>query len=80
MDLEKKPVVSNVGAWAMNVISSVGIIMVNKQLMSPGGYGFSFGTLALSFSVDLSLVLVLRIGNRTLGVRFDLLFGEKNWR
>lgn len=43
MDLEKKPVVSDVGAWAMNVVSSVGIIMANKQLMSPNGYGFSFG-------------------------------------
>ncbi|RRT46844.1 hypothetical protein B296_00054165 [Ensete ventricosum] len=45
MDLEKKPVVSDVGAWAMNVVSSVGIIMANKQLMSPNGYAFGFGTL-----------------------------------
>eukprot|EP00475_Leptophrys_vorax_P012853 TRINITY_DN19223_c0_g1_i1.p1 TRINITY_DN19223_c0_g1~~TRINITY_DN19223_c0_g1_i1.p1 ORF type:complete len:356 (+),score=40.86 TRINITY_DN19223_c0_g1_i1:151-1218(+) len=32
--------VSAVGAWAMNVVSSVGIIMVNKQVMS--GYGFTY--------------------------------------
>lgn len=35
--------VSDMGAWGMNVVSSVGIIMANKQLMSSGGYGFSFG-------------------------------------
>lgn len=35
--------VSDVGAWAMNVISSVGIIMANKQLMSSTGYAFGFG-------------------------------------
>jgi hypothetical protein len=33
--------VSDSGAWAMNVISSVGIIMANKQVMS--GYKFHFG-------------------------------------
>nr|ADJ67172.1 transporter-related protein [Jatropha curcas] len=38
----KKSAVSDVGAWAMNVISSVGIIMANKQLMSSSGYAFSF--------------------------------------
>jgi len=43
METEKKPAVSNSGAWAMNVVSSVGIIMVNKQLMSPAGYAFVFG-------------------------------------
>lgn len=43
MEGEKKPAVSDVGAWAMNIISSVGIIMANKQLMSSGGYGFTFG-------------------------------------
>lgn len=35
--------VSDVGAWGMNVVSSVGIIMANKQLMSPAGYAFCFG-------------------------------------
>jgi hypothetical protein len=45
MEVEKKPpMVSDVGAWAMNVVSSVGIIMANKQLMSAAGYAFSFGT------------------------------------
>eukprot|EP00270_Netrium_digitus_P019920 TRINITY_DN8004_c0_g1_i3.p1 TRINITY_DN8004_c0_g1~~TRINITY_DN8004_c0_g1_i3.p1 ORF type:complete len:377 (-),score=95.34 TRINITY_DN8004_c0_g1_i3:174-1304(-) len=34
--------VSAVGAWGMNVVSSVGIIMINKQLMS--GYDFKFPT------------------------------------
>ncbi|KAG0463520.1 hypothetical protein HPP92_019068 [Vanilla planifolia] len=42
---EKKPsAVSDVGAWAMNIVSSVGIIIANKQLMSPAGYAFSFAT------------------------------------
>ncbi|CAM0906465.1 unnamed protein product [Alopecurus aequalis] len=45
MEAEKKPpVVSDLGAWGMNVVSSVGIIMANKQLMSSSGYAFSFGT------------------------------------
>lgn len=39
----KKSGVSDVGAWAMNVVSSVGIIMANKQLMSSTGYAFAFG-------------------------------------
>lgn len=45
MEGEKKSsaAVSDVGAWAMNVISSVGIIMANKQLMSSNGYAFRFG-------------------------------------
>lgn len=50
MDIEKKPVVSDVGAWGMNVVSSVGIIMANKQLMSPNGYAFCFGKLFRSVS------------------------------
>lgn len=43
---ERKSVsaVSDMGAWAMNVISSVGIIMANKQLMSSSGFAFSFGS------------------------------------
>lgn len=44
MEAEKKAsVVSDMGAWAMNVVSSVGIIMANKQLMSSSGYAFGFG-------------------------------------
>ena len=39
--------VSDVGAWGMNIVSSVGIIMANKQLMSSSGFGFSFGTFAI---------------------------------
>lgn len=46
---KKAPAVSDVGAWAMNVISSVGIIMANKQLMSPNGYAFSFATTLTGF-------------------------------
>ncbi|KAH7653898.1 solute carrier family 35 member E3 protein [Dioscorea alata] len=49
MESEKKPLVSNGGAWAMNVVSSVGIIMVNKQLMSSSGYAFSFATTLTGF-------------------------------
>ena len=47
MESEKKQSssVSDVGAWGMNIVSSVGIIMANKQLMSSSGFGFSFGTL-----------------------------------
>jgi hypothetical protein len=51
---KKKPVVSDVGAWAMNVVSSVGIIMANKQLMSAAGYAFSFGTVPASSSLPSS--------------------------
>lgn len=39
----KKSSVSDAGAWGMNVVSSVGLIMANKQLMSPNGLGFGFG-------------------------------------
>jgi hypothetical protein len=46
--------VSDVGAWAMNVVSSVGIIMANKQLMSAAGYAFSFGTVPASSSLPSS--------------------------
>ncbi|KAK3427400.1 hypothetical protein EUGRSUZ_F03638 [Eucalyptus grandis] len=50
MESEKKSsAVSDVGAWAMNVVSSVGIIMANKQLMSSSGYGFSFATTLTGF-------------------------------
>ena len=45
MASEKKTSLSNVGVWAMKVISSVGIIMVNKQRMS--GYNFRFGMFEL---------------------------------
>jgi hypothetical protein len=50
----KKSAVSDVGAWAMNVISSVGIIMANKQLMSSSGYAFSFGIVYYLYSISRS--------------------------
>jgi len=54
MEAEKKPpAVSDVGAWAMNVVSSVGIIMANKQLMSSSGYAFAFGTPLRACSIPL---------------------------
>nr|GEX44577.1 UDP-rhamnose/UDP-galactose transporter 2-like [Tanacetum cinerariifolium] len=50
MESEKRASpVSDVGAWAMNVISSVGIIMANKQLMSANGYSFTFATTLTGF-------------------------------
>jgi len=64
MDLEKKPVVSDVGAWAMNVVSSVGIIMANKQLMSPNGYAFCFATTLTGFHFTMT-ALVGWISNAT---------------
>ncbi|XP_024367862.1 UDP-rhamnose/UDP-galactose transporter 1 isoform X2 [Physcomitrium patens] len=46
---EEKKAVSDVGAWAMNIISSVGIIMANKQVMSKAGYDFRFATTLTAF-------------------------------
>lgn len=57
MDSEKKPRVSDSGAWGMNVVSSVGIIMANKQLMSPGGYGFSFATTLTGFHFSVTALV-----------------------
>lgn len=34
-------------SWMFNVVTSVGIILVNKALMAK--YGFSFGRLLMSF-------------------------------
>ncbi|KAL9144245.1 hypothetical protein ABFS82_14G284700 [Erythranthe guttata] len=56
--------VSDVGAWAMNVISSVGIIMANKQLMSSGGYAFTFATTLTGFHFAVT-ALVGMISNAT---------------
>ncbi|XP_074378221.1 UDP-rhamnose/UDP-galactose transporter 3-like [Apium graveolens] len=45
MEVEKEQSgLSDAGAWALNVISSVGVIMANKKLMSSHGYAFSFAT------------------------------------
>ncbi|KAL1547132.1 UDP-rhamnose/UDP-galactose transporter 2 [Salvia divinorum] len=65
MEAEKKPsAVSDVGAWAMNVISSVGIIMANKQLMSANGYAFSFATTLTGFHFAVTALVGL-ISNAT---------------
>ncbi|KAL6578220.1 UDP-rhamnose/UDP-galactose transporter 3 [Orobanche minor] len=67
MEGEKKspsPAVSDVGAWAMNVISSVGIIMANKQLMSSNGYAFTFATTLTGFHFAVT-ALVGMISNAT---------------
>ena len=35
--------VVDLGVWSLNISTSVGIIMINKQLMGATGYGFNFG-------------------------------------
>lgn len=83
MEAEKKtPAVSDVGAWAMNVVSSVSLIMANKQLMSSSGYAFAFGTPLLFSSLlprgtraDLESGSASRLGGiRGSGVAFDSSF------
>ncbi|XP_022743878.1 UDP-rhamnose/UDP-galactose transporter 2-like isoform X1 [Durio zibethinus] len=66
MGTEKKQssAVSDVGAWAMNVVSSVGIIMVNKQLMSPSGYAFVFATTLTGFHFSMTALVGL-VSNAT---------------
>ncbi|XP_044511786.1 UDP-rhamnose/UDP-galactose transporter 2-like [Mangifera indica] len=65
MESERKPsAVSDVGAWAMNVISSVGIIMANKQLMSSSGYAFSFATTLTGFHFTVTALVGL-VSNAT---------------
>ncbi|KAA8535903.1 hypothetical protein F0562_028381 [Nyssa sinensis] len=65
MEKEKNlSAVSDVGAWAMNVISSVGIIMANKQLMSPAGYAFCFATSLTGFHFSMT-ALVGSVSNAT---------------
>lgn len=59
MESEKKSAaISNVGAWAMNVVSSVGIIMANKQLMSNNGYAFGFGQFSPLFNLKTTNMLI----------------------
>ncbi|KAJ9186258.1 hypothetical protein P3X46_001856 [Hevea brasiliensis] len=60
----KKSAVSDVGAWAMNVISSVGIIMANKQLMSSSGFAFSFATTLTGFHFAVTALVGL-VSNAT---------------
>lgn len=64
MENEKKSSVSDVGAWAMNIISSVGIIMANKQLMSANGYAFSFATTLTGFHFAVTALVGL-VSNAT---------------
>ncbi|KAG2697921.1 hypothetical protein I3843_07G127000 [Carya illinoinensis] len=65
MESEKKlSAVSDVGAWAMNVISSVGIIMANKQLMSANGYAFCFATTLTGFHFAVTALVGL-VSNAT---------------
>lgn len=64
MESDKKSSVSDVGAWAMNVISSVGIIMANKQLMSASGYAFSFATTLTGFHFAVTALVGL-VSNAT---------------
>ncbi|KAL9273593.1 UDP-rhamnose/UDP-galactose transporter 2-like protein [Drosera capensis] len=65
MENEKKSSsVSDVGAWAMNVISSVGLIMANKQLMSAHGYAFTFATTLTGFHFTVTALVGL-VSNAT---------------
>ncbi|XP_072978748.1 UDP-rhamnose/UDP-galactose transporter 2-like [Typha angustifolia] len=61
---KKKSPVSDVGAWGMNVVSSVGLIMTNKQLMSPAGYAFSFATTLTGFHFSVTALVGL-VSNAT---------------
>ncbi|XP_019413794.1 PREDICTED: UDP-galactose transporter 2-like isoform X1 [Lupinus angustifolius] len=65
MENQKKvSAISDVGAWGMNIVSSVGIIMANKQLMSNGGYGFSFATTLTGFHFAVTALVGL-VSNAT---------------
>ncbi|XP_062022847.1 UDP-rhamnose/UDP-galactose transporter 3-like [Rosa rugosa] len=57
MEKEKKSPVSDVGAWGMNIVSSVGIIMANKQLMSPAGFAFGFATTLTGFHFSVTALV-----------------------
>ncbi|XP_023902946.2 UDP-rhamnose/UDP-galactose transporter 2 [Quercus suber] len=63
MEERKSPsvnvVVSDLGAWGMNIISSVGIIMANKQLMSPSGFAFAFATTLTGFHFSVTALVGL---------------------
>ncbi|PNX71074.1 UDP-galactose transporter 2-like protein, partial [Trifolium pratense] len=65
MESEKKTSpISNFGAWGMNVVSSVGIIMANKQLMSNNGYAFTFATTLTGFHFAVTALVGL-VSNAT---------------
>ncbi|XP_038900345.1 UDP-rhamnose/UDP-galactose transporter 3-like [Benincasa hispida] len=57
MEERKSSSVSDVGAWSMNIISSVGIIMANKQLMSQTGFAFSFATTLTGFHFSVTALI-----------------------
>ncbi|KAG6651457.1 UDP-rhamnose/UDP-galactose transporter 3-like [Carya illinoinensis] len=60
MEKERKSstvAVSDVGAWAMNIISSVGIIMANKQLLSSSGFAFTFATILTGFHFSVTALV-----------------------
>lgn len=44
-----KKTAADAGAWMFNVVTSVGIIIVNKALMATYGYSFGNQPLSLSF-------------------------------
>lgn len=56
-EAKKGDLLSDVGAWAMNITSSVGIIMANKQVMSDKGYGFRFATTLTAFHFTLTALV-----------------------
>ncbi|KNA20980.1 hypothetical protein SOVF_047570 [Spinacia oleracea] len=65
MEAEKKAsAVSDVGAWAMNIVSSVALIMANKQLMSNSGYAFTFATTLTGFHFTVTALVGL-VSNAT---------------
>ncbi|XVF67081.1 hypothetical protein PTKIN_Ptkin10aG0092100 [Pterospermum kingtungense] len=66
METEKKQssALSDVGAWALNVVSSVGLIMANKQLMTPTGYAFVFATTLTGFHFSMTALIGL-VSNAT---------------
>ena len=53
---EKKAAV-DAAAWVFNVVTSVGVIIVNKALMAT--YGFSFGKLPFQYLYDISAIDLL---------------------
>ncbi|KAL0536922.1 hypothetical protein IC582_025885 [Cucumis melo] len=56
-DRKSSSSVSDVGAWSMNIFSSVGIIMANKQLMSQTGFAFSFATTLTGFHFSVTALI-----------------------
>ncbi|XP_072997009.1 UDP-rhamnose/UDP-galactose transporter 6-like isoform X1 [Typha latifolia] len=50
----------DVAAWAFNVVTSVGIIMVNKALMAKHGFSFATTLTGLHFGTTTIMTIVLR--------------------